>query len=139
MEQFYDSDSVLAGPNLYNCEASEVGRALELLPIIIATLHASQARPWQMLFILTIPHRMSLTAKYDTYGFLLRLCIEAAQVRNRDYEARSDWIKYFGPVGQFDCCNPVNGKFSAVVLPMCKPDHLRLVAYVLKYRYLLHY
>lgn len=48
------------------------------------------------------------------------------------HEARKDWIKYIGPIEQFGGCNPINGNFSAVVLPLAKPERLRLIAYVLE-------
>jgi hypothetical protein len=48
------------------------------------------------------------------------------------HEARSDWIKYIGPIEQFGGCNPINGNFTAVVLPLSKPERLRLIAYVLE-------
>ncbi|KAK4198536.1 isoprenoid synthase domain-containing protein [Triangularia verruculosa] len=43
-------------------------------------------------------------------------------------EARQDWIKYIGsgPVGEYGGCNPADGYFCALVLPMCKPERLRL-------------
>ena len=55
-----------------------------------------------------------------------------AEANSGCYEARRDWIKYIGPVEQFGGCNPVNGNFTAVVLPLCKPERLRMVAYILE-------
>ncbi|OBS27869.1 hypothetical protein FPOA_01811 [Fusarium poae] len=52
------------------------------------------------------------------------------------HKARSDWIKHVGPLNEFGGCNHVNGNFSAVVLPLCRPDRLELVAYVLEYAFL---
>jgi hypothetical protein len=48
------------------------------------------------------------------------------------HKARSDWAKHVGPVKEFGGCNHINGNFSAVVLPLCRPDRLELVAYVLE-------
>ena len=79
-------------------------------------------------------------SRFDTQG----LCAEY-QLRGHKFEdladagchqARSDWIKYVGPVNEFGGCNHINGNFSAVVLPLCKPDRLELVAYVLEYAFL---
>ncbi|KAJ4018779.1 hypothetical protein NW752_005907 [Fusarium irregulare] len=79
-------------------------------------------------------------SRFDTQG----LCAEY-QLRRHKFEdladagchqARSDWIKYVGPVNEFGGCNHINGNFSAVVLPLCKPDRLELVAYVLEYAFL---
>ncbi|KAK3399185.1 isoprenoid synthase domain-containing protein [Sordaria brevicollis] len=52
------------------------------------------------------------------------------------YEARQDWIQYIGPIKEFGNCNPVNGNFTALVLPLTKPERLRLVAYILEYAFL---
>ncbi|KAK4185022.1 isoprenoid synthase domain-containing protein [Podospora australis] len=51
-------------------------------------------------------------------------------------DARQDWIKHIGPASEFGGCNPVNGNFTALVLPLCKPERLRLVAYMLEYAFL---
>jgi ophiobolin F synthase len=48
------------------------------------------------------------------------------------YEARQDWIKYIGAIEEFGGCNPINGNFTAVALPLTKPERLRLIAYVLE-------
>lgn len=48
------------------------------------------------------------------------------------HKARSDWVKYIGPLTEFGGCNHINGNFSAVVLPLCRPDRLELIAYVLE-------
>ncbi|KAK3306311.1 isoprenoid synthase domain-containing protein [Chaetomium strumarium] len=51
-------------------------------------------------------------------------------------EARRDWARYIGRAGEFGSCNPVNGNFSALVLPLCQPQRLRLVSYILEYAFL---
>jgi hypothetical protein len=48
------------------------------------------------------------------------------------HEARSDWVQHIGPIQEFGGFNPDNGNFTALVLPLCRPDRLRLVAYVLE-------
>ncbi|CAF3475644.1 unnamed protein product [Fusarium graminearum] len=52
------------------------------------------------------------------------------------HKARSDWVKYIGPLTEFGGCNHINGNFSAVVLPLCRPDRLELIAYVLEFAFL---
>lgn len=75
---------------------------------------------------------------YDTYGlcskYRLRRHKYEIEANAGCYEARTDWIKYIGPVELFGGCNPINGNFSSLVLPLCKPERLRLVAYVLECR-----
>ena len=75
-------------------------------------------------------------SQYDTHGlcsdYTLRRHKYEAKANAGCLEARSDWIKYIGPIVQFGGCNPINGNFSAVVLPLCKPERLRLIAYVLE-------
>lgn len=75
-------------------------------------------------------------SQYDTHGF----CQDYPHRRHHYeslanagcYEARRDWIQYIGPVSAFGNCNPINGNFTSVVLPLCKPERLKLVAYVLE-------
>ena len=75
-------------------------------------------------------------ADYDTHGlcskYTLRRHKYESEANAGCYEARQDWSRYIGPVEQFGGCNPVNGNFSSVVYPLCKPERLRLVAYVLE-------
>ncbi|RMZ70974.1 fusicoccadiene synthase [Pyrenophora seminiperda CCB06] len=79
-------------------------------------------------------------SQYDTQGlcsnYTLRRHKYEAEANAGCHEARSDWIKYIGPIEQFGGCNPLNGNFSAVVLPLCRPERLRLIAYVLEYAFL---
>ncbi|KAM7196549.1 Isoprenoid synthase domain containing protein [Rhypophila sp. PSN 637] len=79
-------------------------------------------------------------SQYDTQGFC-----PGYQLRRHQYEtlanagcqeARQDWIRYIGPAAEFGNCNPINGNFTANVLPFCKPERLKLVAYVLEYAFL---
>ncbi|KAK4171121.1 isoprenoid synthase domain-containing protein [Triangularia setosa] len=57
-----------------------------------------------------------------------------SEANKGSHEARQDWIKYIGcgPVGEYGGCNPADGHFCALVLPMCKPERLRLVSYLLE-------
>jgi len=48
------------------------------------------------------------------------------------HEARLDWIKYIGPIEEFGGCNPINGNFTALVLPLVKPERVRLLAYIIE-------
>jgi hypothetical protein len=72
----------------------------------------------------------------DTHGlasnYTLRRHKFEAEANAGCHEARSDWIKYIGPIEEFGGCNPINGNFTAVVLPLSKPERLRLIAYVLE-------
>ena len=74
--------------------------------------------------------------QYDTHGlatsYPLRRHRFEAEANIGCHEARLDWAKYVRPVEEFGNCNPVNGNFTAVVLPFCRPDRIRLVAYVLE-------
>ncbi|KAL2021599.1 hypothetical protein VTK56DRAFT_6952 [Thermocarpiscus australiensis] len=79
-------------------------------------------------------------SQYDTQGFCpgytLRRHRYESLANAGCHEARQDWIQYIGPVSEFGNCNPVNGNFTAVVLPLCKPERLRLVAYVIEYAFI---
>ncbi|KAM0358657.1 hypothetical protein ACHAP4_004633 [Fusarium culmorum] len=52
------------------------------------------------------------------------------------HKARSDWVNHIGPLTEFGGCNHINGNFSAVGLPLCRPDRLELIAYVLEFAFL---
>ncbi|KEY72391.1 hypothetical protein S7711_01060 [Stachybotrys chartarum IBT 7711] len=52
------------------------------------------------------------------------------------HEARNDWQTHIAPVKEFGGCNPLNGNFTALVLPLCRPDRLQTVAYCLEYAFL---
>lgn len=75
-------------------------------------------------------------SNYNTNGFCrnftLRRSKREAEANAESHEARVDWIKYIGPLDEFGGCNPINGNFSAVVLPLIKPERLRVVAYILE-------
>jgi len=73
---------------------------------------------------------------YDTQGFsenyTLRRHHHEIEADRGSQEARSDWIKYIGPVQEFGGCNPYRGNFTSLVLPLCLPERIRLVAYILE-------
>jgi hypothetical protein len=77
-------------------------------------------------------------SQYNTHGFCpgypLRRHRYETLANVGCHEARTDWIHYIGPVAEFGGCNPMNGNFTALVLPLCKPERLQLVAYVLECR-----
>ncbi|CAN9449237.1 unnamed protein product [Alternaria alternata] len=79
-------------------------------------------------------------SNYDTHSlcsdYTLRRHKYESEANAGCYEARQDWIKYVGPIEEFGGCNPINGNFSAVVLPLTKPERLRMIAYVLEYAFL---
>lgn len=43
---------------------------------------------------------------------------------------REDWQTYIGPIERWGSCNPFEGNFGSVVLPMCNADRLALVCYI---------
>jgi hypothetical protein len=75
-------------------------------------------------------------SSYDTKGFCtnypLRRHKFEAEANAGSQDARKDWAKYIAPTNKFGGCNPINGNFTAVVLPFCRPERLRLVAYILE-------
>jgi ophiobolin F synthase len=78
-------------------------------------------------------------SQYDTHGlssnYTLRRHKYEAEANAGSHEARLDWIKYIGPIDTFGNVNPINGNFAAVVLPLTKPERLRLIAYVFECKY----
>ncbi|KAK4120553.1 terpenoid synthase [Parathielavia appendiculata] len=79
-------------------------------------------------------------AQYAAHGFCPAYPLKRHRhetLANAGYhEAREDWAKYIGPACEFGGCNPLDGNFTAVVLPLCRPERLRLVAYILEYAFL---
>ena len=75
-------------------------------------------------------------SQYDTHGLCTKYSLRKHKYESEAnagcQEARQDWIQNVGPVNQFGGCNPLNGNFTAVVLPLCKPERLRLLAYILE-------
>jgi hypothetical protein len=78
---------------------------------------------------------------YDTRGlcsgFQLRRHKFESEANAGSHEARLDWIKHVGPLNQFGVCNPVNGHLVAMVLPLCKPERMRLLGYVYECKFTL--
>ncbi|KAJ5624352.1 isoprenoid synthase domain-containing protein [Penicillium lagena] len=52
------------------------------------------------------------------------------------FRCRDDWRKYIGPIERWGSCNPYDGHFATVVLPLCKPERLALVSYIFEYAFL---
>jgi hypothetical protein len=73
-------------------------------------------------------------SSYDTRGlcenFVLRRNIHETEANIGSQEARTDWIDYIGPIEEFGGCNPFDGNFTSLVLPLCKPDRIKLAAYI---------
>jgi hypothetical protein len=87
----------------------------------------------------TLPDETSFViplSNYNTYGlcqnYTLRRHKWEAEANAGCYEARRDWIKYIGPSKEFGGCNPVNGNFTATVMPLTRPERLGLIAYVIE-------
>ena len=77
---------------------------------------------------------------YNNHGFS-----SGFKLRRHKYEhladegsrqCRSDWLRCVGPVDKFGNCNPYSGHFGAVVIPLCKPERLRVVAYIFEYAFI---
>jgi hypothetical protein len=79
-------------------------------------------------------------SQYATDGFCqdypLKRHRHEALANAGSLEARRDWARYIGHAGEFGGCNPLNGNFTALVLPLCRPDRIRLVAYILECTFL---
>jgi hypothetical protein len=73
---------------------------------------------------------------YATHGFCpgypLRRHRHETLANAGCFEARRDWERYIGPAREFGSCNPLNGNFNALVFPLCRPDRLRLVSYIIE-------
>ena len=79
-------------------------------------------------------------SQYDLNG----LC-EGYELRRHKYEnranagcgeAKRDWIRHIGPVSQFCGYNLINGNFTSVAFPLCKPERVHTVAYILEYAFM---
>lgn len=51
-------------------------------------------------------------------------------------EARRDWLTHIGPIHVAGCVNPWSGNFAAVTLPTCRPERLKIIAYIFEYAFL---
>ncbi|KAJ6104679.1 isoprenoid synthase domain-containing protein [Penicillium sp. IBT 18751x] len=49
---------------------------------------------------------------------------------------RNDWRRYIGPIERWGNCNPFDGHFASVVVPLCKPERLALVSYIFEFAFL---
>ncbi|KAK4119290.1 terpenoid synthase [Parathielavia appendiculata] len=79
-------------------------------------------------------------AQYATHGFCQGYPLKRHRYETLDnagcYEARRDWAKYIGPAREFGGCNPFDGNFTSLVLPLCKPERLKLIAYIIEYAFI---
>ena len=46
------------------------------------------------------------------------------------FQCRADWERYIGPVGRRGSCNPWEGHFGAVVVPLYWRQRLGIVCYI---------
>jgi ophiobolin F synthase len=71
-------------------------------------------------------------SNFDTHGLCTKYTLRRhkweAEANAGSHKARSDWIKYVGPVKQFGICNPINGNYPAIALPFTKPERLSPIA-----------
>ncbi|KAE8152335.1 isoprenoid synthase domain-containing protein [Aspergillus avenaceus] len=51
-------------------------------------------------------------------------------------QCRLDWAKYIGPIERWGSCNPYEGHFGSVVIPICKPERLAIISYIFEYAFL---
>ncbi|CAG8256281.1 unnamed protein product [Penicillium nalgiovense] len=54
------------------------------------------------------------------------------KANEESFRCREDWKQYIGPIERWGNCNPYEGHFASVVLPLCKPERLELVSYILE-------
>ncbi|OQE94690.1 hypothetical protein PENNAL_c0003G09066 [Penicillium nalgiovense] len=86
--------------------------------------------------------------QYDDISYMVRrqtpdiddLCHDYTSRRHKyekkaneeSFRCREDWKQYIGPIERWGNCNPYEGHFASVVLPLCKPERLELVSYILE-------
>lgn len=77
---------------------------------------------------------------YDNLGFCegfpLRRHRCESQAIGGSRKARSDWLRYLGPIDTFGNCNLYSGHFAALTLPLCRPERLRAVSYLFEFAFL---
>lgn len=64
------------------------------------------------------------------HGYELRRHKHEQNANEGSFRCRKDWTRYIGPIERWGNCNPYEGHFASVVLPMCKPERLALVSYI---------
>ncbi|KAH7123605.1 isoprenoid synthase domain-containing protein [Dendryphion nanum] len=80
--------------------------------------------------------------QYDTHGlcsnYTLRRHNHESISNVGTHQAHEDWQQRIGRINpsQFGGANPRNGNFTALVLPLIKPERVQLTAYVLEYAFL---
>lgn len=75
--------------------------------------------------------------KYDdthglSEGYPCRRHLYEAEGNLGASEARADWAKILGPSSKFGNANPINGSFTALTFPLCRPERVRLVTYIIE-------
>lgn len=64
------------------------------------------------------------------HGYELRRHKHEQNANEGSLRCREDWTKYIGPIERWGNCNPYEGHFASVVMPMCKPERLALASYI---------
>src|SRR6202012_2150657 len=72
------------------------------------------------------------------HNYALRRHKHEQNANEGSFRCRDDWRKYIGPIERWGSCNPYDGHFAAVVLPLCKPERLALVSYIFECKRSLH-
>jgi hypothetical protein len=74
------------------------------------------------------------SSTFDTHGlcsdYPLRRHKSASEADAGCEALRKDWKEYVGPLKTEGSCNSIDGNVFALVLPLCKEERLRLIAYV---------
>lgn len=64
------------------------------------------------------------------HGYTLRRHKYEQNANKGSLRCRDDWRRYIGPIERWGSCNPWDGHFASVVLPLCKHERLALVSYI---------
>jgi hypothetical protein len=79
---------------------------------------------------------------YDCHGlnagYVLRQHRYDAEANTGSQDMRDEWARYIGPVAGFGVCNPLDGNFVSLIFPLCKPERIRLIAYIAECKFLSH-
>jgi ophiobolin F synthase len=86
-----------------------------------------------------LPEDLSMAldmSNYPTQGlsqeYVLRRHKFESEADEGIYDARLDWIKYIGRLDEFGSENPINGNYTALCLPLCRPERIQLVSYIVE-------
>lgn len=72
------------------------------------------------------------------HGYQLRRHLYEQEANKGSLHLREDWSQYIGPVERWGCCNPYDGHFASIVLPLCKPERLGLASYIFECKDMFH-